>query len=99
MANTRVVVGAHSRTDGTSHASARIANHPNYNANTLTNDISCVQTSAAITFNACVATIPLATSNVGGGVSAVVSGWGQTAVSSTICSFSKIPYTILHANS
>lgn len=80
-ANTRVVVGAHSRTDGTSMAVARIVNHPNYNANTIANDISCVQTSANIAFNARVQPINMGTANIGGNVAAIVSGWGQTAVS------------------
>ena len=79
LANTRVVVGAHSRTDGTSHTVSIIRNHPNYNANTIANDISCLQTAAAITLNARVSTIALGATQIGGGVSAVVSGWGQTA--------------------
>lgn len=78
-ANTRVVVGAHSRTDGTSHTTSAIRNHPNYNANTLNNDISTVQTAAAIGFNARVSAIPLGAATLGGNVAAVVSGWGQTS--------------------
>lgn len=79
-ANTRVVVGAHSRTDGTTHTTSAIRNHPNYNANTLANDISAVQTAGAITMNARVRAIPLGTATIGAGA-AQISGWGQTAVS------------------
>lgn len=81
VANTRVVVSAHSRTDGTSHPVSVIRNHPNYNANTIANDISCVQTSAAIAMNARVQSIGMGTATIGGNVAAVVSGWGQTSVS------------------
>lgn len=83
LANTRVAVGAHSRTDGVSHASARIVNHPNYNSNTLNNDISVIQTSTTITMNARAQPIPLGQATVGAGA-AVITGWGQTAVSSHV---------------
>lgn len=52
-----------------------------YNPNTLANDISIVRTAATIAFNTNVKAIPLALTipHTGGGVPAVVSGWGQTA--------------------
>lgn len=80
-ANTRVRVGSNNRTTGGQlfQASA-VRNHASYNANTLANDISTVQTSGTITMNAAVRAIPLASANHGA-VSAQVSGWGQTAVS------------------
>ncbi|XP_070508482.1 chymotrypsin-2-like [Chironomus tepperi] len=79
-ANTISVVGTNSRTSGgVSHATARIVNHPSYNANTLANDISMVQTASTITFTNLVQPITLGSVFVGGGVSATVSGWGQTS--------------------
>lgn len=80
-ANTFVVVGALMRTSGgITHPTARVVNHPNYNANTLANDISIVQTANTIAFSATVSSMPLSTVNTGGGVAVVASGWGQTAV-------------------
>lgn len=79
-ANTIVVVGAISRTTGgTSHGVSRIVNHPSYNSNTLANDISLLETSTAVATTANVAPAVLGSGFVGGGVSAVASGWGQTS--------------------
>lgn len=78
-ANTRVVVGTHLRlSGGITHTPSSIRNHPNYNSNTLANDISVVQTATTITFTTLVQPIALATTNTGGNVAAVVSGWGNT---------------------
>lgn len=75
--NTRVVVGTITTLITTpSMPTDLIVNHPNYNPNTLANDISLVRTSANIIFNALVQPIPLSTSNIQGQVSAVASGWG-----------------------
>lgn len=79
-ANTIAVVGAHTPTDGTSHAIVTIRNHPNYNANTKVNDISVLQTATEIVMNARVSPIPLGSVTVGV-VDAVSSGWGFTSVS------------------
>lgn len=47
--NTISVVGALSRTTGgTAHSTAQIRNHGSYNANTLANDISAVQTATTV---------------------------------------------------
>lgn len=81
-ANTFVVVGALDRqVGGTTMATSAIVNHPQYNGNTLTNDISAIQTALEITFSEIVQPIPLSTVNTGGGVVATASGWGQTSVS------------------
>lgn len=81
-ANTFVVVGALDRTHGGfTHTTSAIFNHPQYNANTLANDISAVQAAAPFTFNVYVQPIPLSTITTPGGIAAVVSGWGQTSVS------------------
>uniref|UniRef100_A0A1B0GJ76 Peptidase S1 domain-containing protein n=1 Tax=Lutzomyia longipalpis TaxID=7200 RepID=A0A1B0GJ76_LUTLO len=76
----RVVVGTHLRlSGGLSHAVNRIVNHPSYNANTIAFDVSIVQTTATFTFNNNVRQIGIGSAHVGGGVTAIVSGWGQTA--------------------
>ncbi|XP_059622972.1 trypsin alpha-3-like [Phlebotomus argentipes] len=76
----RVVVGTHLRlSGGVSHAVNRIVNHPSYNANTIAFDVSIVQTSATFTFNNNVRQWGIGSAHVGGGVTAVVSGWGQTS--------------------
>jgi trypsin len=80
LANTVSVVGTNHRTSGgISHSSARIVNHPSYNANTLANDISMVNTASTIAFTAAVQAITLGSATVGGGVSSTASGWGQTS--------------------
>lgn len=82
IANTVSVVGTNSlSTGGVTHTTASIANHPNYNANTLENDISLIWTSQVIVRTPMVAPIPLGTTNTGSGTFGVVSGWGLIAVS------------------
>lgn len=79
-ANTVVVVGALSRTTGgITHRVSRIVNHPSYNSQSLNNDISVAQTETVMGFTATVAPIGLGSAFVGGGVSAIASGWGQTS--------------------
>jgi trypsin len=63
---------------GVTHTTSRVVNHPSYNPVDFTKDVSVVQTSSAITFNPNVQPIALGSSFVGGGVNAVVSGWGST---------------------
>lgn len=78
-ANTRVVVGTHLRlSGGIMHTPSSIVNHPQYNSNTLANDISVVQTATTIAFTNLVQPIAIASSNTVGGVTGVVSGWGNT---------------------
>uniref|UniRef100_A0A1B0DFH7 Uncharacterized protein n=1 Tax=Phlebotomus papatasi TaxID=29031 RepID=A0A1B0DFH7_PHLPP len=77
---TIVVLGAHSRTTGgSSFPLTRIVNHQQYNPNTIANDVSVVQTTNAIVFNNLIQPIPLGSAFVGGGVTAVLSGWGLTS--------------------
>lgn len=81
-ANTRVVVGTHLlNSGGVSHMVQRIVNHGQYNANTLANDVSLVQTQTNIVYNNLVQPIGLGSVFVGGGVGVAASGWGQTSVS------------------
>ncbi|XP_055705095.1 trypsin alpha-3-like [Phlebotomus papatasi] len=80
LANTIVVLGAHSRTTGgTRFNSNRIVNHPNYNSNTIANDVSVVMTTATIGQTNTIRPIALGSTHVGGGVTAVLSGWGLTS--------------------
>jgi len=78
-ANTRVVLGAHSRTTGgTSFTLAQLRNHQNYNGNTLANDICMLQTAATVGTTAAIAPAALGSAFVNTGA-AVASGWGQTS--------------------
>jgi trypsin len=77
----RVVVGTVLlNSGGVTHVSSRIVNHPSYNSNTIANDVSVVQTATVIGFNSNVAAIALGSTQIGGGVTAIVTGWGGTAV-------------------
>ncbi|XP_019526171.3 chymotrypsin-2-like [Aedes albopictus] len=78
LANTRVVVGTHLlNSGGFSHASSRIVNHGSYNANTLANDVSLVQTASVIGFNSLAQPIGLGATNIVTASGALVSGWGR----------------------
>lgn len=77
-ANTRVVVGTASRTAGTLLTTSAVVNHAGYNANTLANDISLVQTAPTMTMSASVGVATVPSAFFGSGA-AVVSGWGQTS--------------------
>ena len=55
--------------------------HPGYNRQRLTNDLSLVRTTSEIPFSDLVQPIPIASSYVGEGTSALVSGWGLLKVS------------------
>lgn len=81
-ATVRVVVGAHNRVvGGTTMLVSRVVNHPQWNNNLLLNDISMVQTQQTILFTASVGAISIGTqAEIGGGVPATASGWGQTSV-------------------
>lgn len=83
LANTVSVVGSvNLGSGGVTIPSASIANHPNFNANTLLNDIALILTSTDIVRTPTVQSIPLSTVNIGSGTTAVITGWGLTAVSS-----------------
>lgn len=82
IANTVSVVGSIRLSEGgITHRTQSIANHPNYNANNLANDISLLWTADPIVRTPLVQPIPLGRANIGSGTFAVVSGWGLTAVS------------------
>jgi trypsin len=62
------------------HTVVRRVNHPQYNADSQANDISVLQTAAPIVFNANVQPIAMGSALVGGGVTAIITGWGSTTV-------------------
>jgi trypsin len=76
-----VVVGTHFlNSGGIAHRSNRIINHASYNANTIANDISVVETASTIAFTNTARSIPLNGGHIGGGQTVIVSGWGGTSV-------------------
>jgi secreted trypsin-like serine protease len=76
----RIRVGSIQRNSGgIIHASSRHVAHPNYNPNTLAADIGVIQTATVIAFNSNVQPIALGSTAVGGGVSAIFSGFGNNA--------------------
>lgn len=82
IANTVTVVGSRNLgSGGVTHTTASIVNHPNYNANTLLNDVALIWTSEMIVRTPSVQPIPLSTADTGSGTFAVVTGWGLNAVS------------------
>ncbi|XP_059622743.1 trypsin alpha-3-like [Phlebotomus argentipes] len=80
LGNTMIIAGALNRvTGGFRWNTARINNHPQYNANTLAFDVSVLMSSSTISQTATIRPIGLSSTHLGGGVSAVVTGWGQTS--------------------
>ncbi|XP_028632232.1 cationic trypsin-3 isoform X1 [Grammomys surdaster] len=57
--------------------------HPNFNANTLNNDIMLIKLKSAATLNSRVATVALPKSCPSSGTKCLVSGWGNTLSSGT----------------
>ncbi|XP_026305116.1 trypsin-1 isoform X3 [Piliocolobus tephrosceles] len=57
---------------------AKIIRHPNYNSNTLNNDILLIKLSSAAVINAYVSTISLPTAAPSAGTTCLISGWGNT---------------------
>lgn len=77
--NLLVVVGAH-RTfgDGITHHVSSYVNNPDYNAQTLQNNLALINTNTSILFNANVRPITLPRQDIpDSGVSAILSGWGN----------------------
>jgi secreted trypsin-like serine protease len=76
----RILVGSfHLSSGGVNHQSSRTVPHPNYNPRDLRADIGVVQTGTVIGFNANVGTIALGSTAIGGGVNAMITGWGGTS--------------------
>lgn len=62
---------------GTTYAIENIINHPNYNTNRGTNDISLLRTASPITGSSLVASIPISSATIGGAVDVTLTGWGR----------------------
>jgi trypsin len=76
-----VHVGSHLLNGATvAHQSSRVIPHPAYDSAWISNDVGVVETATVITFNANAQPIPLGNAHIGGGINAVVTGWGGTAV-------------------
>ncbi|XP_059622537.1 transmembrane protease serine 9-like [Phlebotomus argentipes] len=74
-----LLLGAHFRASGTRYDIAQIVNHPQYNANTIAFDVSVIRTMNPVAFSNTIQPIPMGSAFVGGGVTAVLSGWGLTS--------------------
>uniref|UniRef100_A0ABM5FRA6 Trypsin-like isoform X1 n=1 Tax=Pogona vitticeps TaxID=103695 RepID=A0ABM5FRA6_9SAUR len=83
----QVRLGEHSldSNDGSEQyiSSSKIIRHPNFNSNTLNNDIMLIKLSSAATLNSNVQAISLPSSCVSAGTQCLVSGWGNTLSSGT----------------
>ena len=62
------------------HEVERIVNHPDYNSALIAQDVCVIRVVAPFVFNGNVAAIRVGNEHIGGGVNAIVSGWGGTAV-------------------
>jgi hypothetical protein len=81
--NVQIVVGSYVlNTGGLRLITAQIVTHPEYNGNTVANDISLLQTQTPILINAFIQPIQMGTDFITGGYSATMTGWGLTEVSS-----------------
>lgn len=83
-----VVAGEHNlnQNEGTeqSRTVAQIIRHPNYNANTLANDIAVWRLSSALTLNSAVAAANLAPAGFTPASNVVAAGWGTTTEGGSI---------------
>lgn len=99
---------------GTAYSVSRIVSHPEYNSQTIENDISLIRTATSIEFGDLVSSIPIASGDVGAGFQAVLSGWGTTylsgplpnnlqflnllTVSNAQCAEAHAPYDVFDSN-
>lgn len=74
----RVVVGTINHQTGTEFSLARVVNHPQYNRDTIANDVSLAQVQGTFTFSGNVNQIAMGSAFLGGGVNGNVAGWGAT---------------------
>jgi hypothetical protein len=83
IANTFVHVGTNRlNQEGNKYASSQLKRHPNYNENTISNDVALVITANTIVIGGAVQIINLGLDVIGAGVPVVLTGWGTTSVSS-----------------
>ncbi|XP_036449654.1 trypsin-3-like [Colossoma macropomum] len=64
-------------------SSSKVIRHPNYNSNTLNNDIMLIKLKSAATLNSYVRTVSLPSSCASAGTWCLISGWGNTLSSGT----------------
>lgn len=62
--------------EGTTYYVSNIINHPEYEKDTLKNDVALIKTSSEILFSKLVEKIAFSSEHIGAGVPAVLSGWG-----------------------
>lgn len=73
-----IVAGAHHvNNDGVVYRVNQTIVHEGYRPSSLENDIAVVQTAQEIAFSETIEPIPLNGEYIGGGVEAIVSGWGR----------------------
>uniref|UniRef100_A0A1B0CRR5 Putative trypsin-like serine protease n=1 Tax=Lutzomyia longipalpis TaxID=7200 RepID=A0A1B0CRR5_LUTLO len=78
--NNYIFLGRHFRgSGGTRFDIAQVINHPDYNPSTIANDVSVIRTTTPITFTNLIQPIALGQAHIGGGVTAILSGWGLTS--------------------
>ncbi|CRL04355.1 CLUMA_CG017448, isoform A [Clunio marinus] len=76
----RVVVGTiNSGSGGIVFSLNRVVNHPQYNANDVSNDVSLIQVQGTFTFSGAVNQVSLGSAFIGANVNGFVAGWGATA--------------------
>ncbi|KAL7875120.1 hypothetical protein SRHO_G00060900 [Serrasalmus rhombeus] len=61
----------------------QVIRHPNYDSNTLNNDIMLIKLKSAATINSYVRTVPLPSTCAPAGIWCLISGWGNTLSSGT----------------
>lgn len=69
--------------------SAKVIRHPNYNSNTIDNDIMLIKLSSPATLNSRVTAISLPTSCAAAGTQCLISGWGNTQSTGGKCHLNK----------
>lgn len=77
-----VVGTVHHRFGGVTYSLSKIIRHKEYSTMTNINDISLIRTVRKIKFTPYIAPIGLPTQNDPGNTAVILSGWGQTSVSS-----------------
>ncbi|CAH0686479.1 unnamed protein product [Spodoptera exigua] len=73
----RVSVGSNQWNSGTEYTVAYNMTHPDYDFWTIKHDIGIVVTSTNVVLNNLVQTVPVTYDYIGGGVAAILAGWGR----------------------
>ena len=80
VATSSIVVGSVSRASGgASYGITRIVNHVAFDARTMDNDISLIESASTIVFSQSVQAVNIGSGSVGSGVSTTIVGFGQTS--------------------